>query len=131
MAKIYNSVFYSKSNKYIKKVLDYYHNIDIENMEKMYLLFSESIVYQRCEQEIKGVKQFKKFYNRQRKIKGEHVICNIFYSKNQVIANGYFQGINKYKDKINLSFADFFEFDSNLKISKRYTYLASGFDLTK
>jgi hypothetical protein len=119
-----------KQNK-ISLAKSYYQLVDESKLLEMYELFTPDLYYKRCEQEIRGIIEFKNFYEQQRKIDGKHNILNVLSNKNLVVVQGEFQGWEISKNSINLDFVDIFEFNSELKIYKRYTYLAVGFKMTK
>ena len=112
-------------------VMSYYKFVDTGDFESLYSLFSDDIVYKRCEQEICGIEDFMNFYENERKINGKHTINNIIVNKKYVVTRGVFTGINSNNESIELEFADFFEFDISCKINKRFTYLANGYESTK
>jgi len=108
----------------IEKVKKYYILVDKEEFDEMFDLFSDDIFYLRCDHEIKGKDDFKKFYYQGRKIKGKHKIIDLLCGSNIVSVRGVFSGTNNAGDVLTINFADFFYFDENNKISERHTYLA-------
>lgn len=118
------------ANQYIHIVTDYYRLVDAGDYLPMYQLFSDNIIYQRCEQTLTGMKAFRHFYEVDRQISGQHTVQSSFSNANVVVARGMFVGKNRRDQAIQLDFADFFEFDEQGLISKRTTYLANGFDST-
>jgi len=111
-------------NSIISKTKKYYKYVDEEKIEEMLNLFSLNILYFRCDKEIKGIENLRKFYKEVRKIKGKHKIKSIISENNIVTVRGIFEGKGSQGNEIKLSFADFFYFDNQGKINKRFTYLA-------
>ena len=108
---------------YIALVQEYYRSVDASDFEPMLALFSDDIVYDRCEKKISGMAELRTFYLEHRKLVGKHKINSIFASGEVVVVRGVFHGKEK------LVFADFFEFKHG-KIIKRQTYLADCYDKT-
>lgn len=127
----YESVSENKEFSPKDLVMSYYKFVDIKDFESLYSLFSDDVVYKRCEQEIRGIEDFRNFYENERKINGKHTINDIIVNKKSVVTRGVFTGINSNNESIELEFADFFEFDISGKINKRFTYLANGYESTK
>ncbi len=117
--------------KNIDHVKLYYGYVDANKIEELVDLFSDDILYIRCEHEIKGKEDLKKFYNEERGIEGKHTLEEILSGKDKVVAKGIFSGKNRKGENITLPFMDFFYLDDSGKIKERYTYLATGYNLTK
>lgn len=112
------------------QVLKYYQLVDSQDYPSMYQLFSSDAVYQRCEQTISGMDEFKHFYEHERSIIGKHSLITLIAQDKTVAVRGVFIGKNKENQSIKLEFADFFEFNATGKITKRTTYLATGYQST-
>lgn len=121
----------NKESSHEESVLSYYEFADTRNFESLYSLFSNNVAYYRCEQEILGIEQLKRFYEKERKINGNHIINNTIVNKKSVAVRGIFSGTNGNGETIKLNFADFFEFDDSGKINRRFTYLAEGYNMTR
>jgi ketosteroid isomerase-like protein len=106
-------------------VRKYYRLVDTKKFEPMLELFSSNTVYNRCGYVIKGMKNLRKFYETERKLKGKHVIDNLTSKGSLVISTGTFKGINKRKQKINIDFADLFEIKRGI-IVRRHTYISNN-----
>lgn len=108
----------------------YYQHVDAGDYLSLYPLFADDIIYQRCEQRIAGMVAFKQFYEKERTISGKHSITEMIAEEKTVVTRGFFTGKNANNDTVSLSFADFFEFNSEGKIAHRLTYLAQGYQST-
>lgn len=111
-------------------VQSYYQLVDAGEYSALYKLFSDDIVYQRCEQTISGMAAFKDFYEKDRTIQGKHTIIQIIASDEGVAVRGTFSGTNANQQAVELSFSDFFTINNQHKITHRYTYLAAGYQAT-
>ena len=114
-----------------EEVANYYKFVDARDFDSLCELFSDDIVYKRCEEIISGIKNLKLFYTQERKIEGKHSLSNVWSRDNEVMVRGVFIGNNGDGQAIELCFADFFELNQDNKICKRETYLANGFENTK
>jgi len=113
---------------YVKK---YYDHVDNNQFDELFDLFSDDILYMRCDCKIKGKDNFIKFYSQERGIKGKHTLDDIFSDGDKVAVRGVFNGVDKHNKKIVLKFADVFYLDDFNKIKERYTYLATDYSSTK
>lgn len=114
---------------YKEKVLEYYKLVDSKELEEMFKLFSNDVIYVRGEEEINGMDSLKDFYLKDRKLNGNHALKEIEELNKKVIVKGTFKGTNHKNDNLDLNFADFFYFNSEGLIFRRETYLANGFVL--
>lgn len=112
-------------------VKSYYRFVDDSNFESLFLLFAKDVVYRRCENKITGIAGLKKFYKKERTIRGKHKLENIVVEGKNVAVHGTFKGTNGFGNKVDLAFADFFVFNKRGKIAERFTYLADGYEMTK
>ncbi len=112
-----------------EKVMKYYELVDNEDFEELLELFSKNTVYLRCGKEIEGLENLEKFYLEERKIKGTHTIEEIHIFENEIIIKGVFNKVNDGGGVIR--FVDIFYFNEEELISRRETYLASGYKLVE
>jgi len=112
-------------------VKKYYKYVDNKEIDKLLDLFSDDIIYIRSGKEIKGMKKFKEFYKKERRLKGKHKITKIIDTKEVVITRGEFKGKNAQNNKVKVGFADFFQFNNKGKINRRETYLSEGYRVIK
>lgn len=110
---------------------DYYWFVDGNDFESLFSLFAKDVVYRRCENKITGIAGLKKFYKKERTIKGRHKLDNVVFEGKNVAVRGTFKGTNGSGNKVELAFADFFVFNKQGKIAERFTYLAKGYEMTK
>lgn len=109
----------------------YYSAVDAGDFSVMKEIFSENIVYHRCEKLIVGINNLLNFYTNSRKIKGHHEIKEIYSDQGIVIVLGQFMGIDSKSTNLSINFVDFFSFDtSEKKISTRKTFIAAGYEQT-
>lgn len=120
-----------RKKSYKNLVKDYYSFVDGNDFESLFLLFAKDVVYRRCENKIVGIADLKKFYKKDRTIKGRHKLENIVVEEENVAVRGTFKGTNGSGNKVKLAFADFFVFNKRGKIAERFTYLAEGYEMTK
>jgi hypothetical protein len=106
-----------------KIVRKYYDAVDSNDLETLFSVFSENIVYERPGYEaISGMEKFKDFYRKNRIIKeGHHTLSNIIVHKPYVIVEGEFKGILKDGRESYTKFVDVYTFSNN-KAVKRHTY---------
>jgi ketosteroid isomerase-like protein len=110
-----------------KIVLHYYQLVDAQNLDDLFSLFSDNVVYERSGNEpIIGIEELKQFYKNSRIIqRGEHKIIETIVSGDEVVVRGRFTGVLKDGRNVEFGFSDFFLF-SNGKILKRFTYTDIG-----
>lgn len=113
-----------------QRVKDYYRLVDAADYAAMYALFSDDIIYQRCESVIQGMRAMRHFYEHERQISGAHTLNTLITQGNLTVACGIFIGSNRQGESIHLEFADFFTFAADGTITTRSTYLANGYALT-
>lgn len=111
--------------------LQYYKAVDSGDLDTLYSLFSDDIEYQRCEENISGIEALKEFYGVNRTIHGKHTVHSIVSEEDVIATRGVFKGKNGKNEDIILNFADFFVFNQEGQIAKRFTYLAEGFEKTQ
>lgn len=104
-------------------VLRYYELIDTDELDAMYRLFHEDIVYRRPGYAtITGMEALREFYESDRVIaSGEHTIVSLVAHDDKVAAEGEFRGTLGDGAEVSVRFADFFSFDAG-KIVWRNTY---------
>ena len=119
-----DAVYLSEKKKMIKC---YYEYVDKKELDKLFSLFSDDIVYKRPGiPEIVGKEEFRRFYREKRMIeKGKHTVTNIIVEKDIVATQGFFKGTLKNGKSIQIGFAEFFIF-KNGKICRRYSYTDLG-----
>lgn len=109
----------------------YYSAVDSGDFTLMKEIFSEKIIYHRCEKLIVGINNLLNFYTNSRKIKGHHDIKEIYSDQGIVIVLGQFVGIDSKSTNIKINFVDFFSFDTDeKKINVRKTFIAAGYEQT-
>ncbi len=106
-----------------KLVRKYYDAVDANDLETLFSVFSEDIVYERPGYSpITGMKDFKDFYRNNRIIKkGKHTLSNIIVHEPYVIVEGEFRGTLKDGRESYTKFVDVYTF-SGKKAIKRHTY---------
>ena len=104
------------------RTLRYYRLIDLRQLPQVFALFSRAIFYERGPLKIKGIVQFRNFYNNLRKLKGKHQILKIQIIGNQAIVEGRFRGTIQNK-QVGFLFTDYLWFKKNGLIRKRKTIL--------
>ncbi len=104
----------------------YYVLVDEGKFGDVFSLFSDGIVYRRCEREICGIAELRSFYLDERSLMGKHHVESILTDGHQSAVRGIFEGA----DGKSFGFSDHFAFDDSGKICERHTYLAIGFDET-
>ncbi|ARD85061.1 hypothetical protein FAD_1187 [Ferroplasma acidiphilum] len=104
-------------------VKKYYIAVDKNDLDTLFSIFADNIVYKRPGYEpIEGMANFKEFYQKNRIIKeGHHTLSNIIASDPYVIVEGEFNGILKDGSKSHTTFVDVYTFSSG-KAIKRHTY---------
>jgi ketosteroid isomerase-like protein len=104
-------------------VKKYYAAVDAGDLETLFSVFGDNIVYKRPGYEaIDGMEKFKEFYRNNRIIKeGHHTISNIIVKDPYVVVEGEFNGVLKDGRKSYTTFVDVYTF-SNGKAIKRHTY---------
>ena len=109
----------------------YYSAVDAGDFTVMKEIFSENIIYHRCEKLIVGINNLLSFYTNSRKIKGHHEINEIYSDQGVVIVLGQFLGVDSKSTNLSINFVDFFSFDtSEKKIRIRKTFIAAGYEQT-
>ena len=100
----------------------YYASVDDQQLEILFSLFHQDIVYTRGSQTIEGMDAFKRFYQEGRVIhKGRHTLHHILVDYPGAAIQGHFSGILKDGEAVEIEFADFFRFEKG-KIIWRETY---------
>lgn len=106
-----------------KLVRKYYKAVDDSDLETLFSVFADDIVYERPGYSpIIGMKDFKNFYETNRIIKeGKHTLLNIIVHEPYVIVEGEFKGTLKNGRESYTKFVDVYTFSGN-KAVKRHTY---------
>ena len=106
-----------------KLVKKYYAAVDGKDLDTLFSVFSDNIVYKRPGYEpIEGMEKFREFYRGNRVIReGHHTLSNIIVMEPYVVVEGEFNGILKDGSKSHTTFVDVYTF-SNGKAVKRHTY---------
>ncbi len=104
-------------------VKKYYRAVDENNLDILFSLFSNDIIYERPGYEpLKGMEEFQNFYRSSRIIKsGHHTIFNIIVKEPYVVVEGEFNGVLKNGNRSYTKFVDVYKFH-NEKICFRHTY---------
>lgn len=104
----------------------YYVLVDGGRFDDVFGLFSDDVVYRRCEREIRGIRELRSFYLHERSLTGRHVVESILTDGCRSVARGKFEAA----DGKSFGFSDHFTFDDSGRICERQTYLAIGFEKT-
>ncbi len=118
------SLYSTNENKnWIKATRAYYRYIDAKNLDGLYQLFTDDIVYIRAgTPAIIGMQQFQNFYEKGRIIhSGKHKRLTFETKKQSLHTSGVFVGILKNGDSVEVKFSEIFYFDKQGKICKRIT----------
>lgn len=101
----------------------YYELVDAQELEQMFALFDDEIVYRRPGYApLEGIGQFRAFYEGDRIIvKGAHTVTSLVDAGEQVAVEGDFSGTLRDGRTVSLRFADFFGF-AGTRIVRRDTY---------
>jgi ketosteroid isomerase-like protein len=104
-------------------VRKYYDAVDSNDLETLFSVFAENIVYERPGYSpIRGMDEFKDFYRNNRIIKkGKHTLHNIIVREPYVVVEGEFRGTLKDGKESYTKFVDVYTF-SGKKAIKRHTY---------
>lgn len=103
-------------------VRSYYDYIDAEEYESVFSLFASDVTYKRGESTISGMDQFREFYLENRPLEdGTHEIHAVVSEDDTVAVRGEFTGVQD-GEEVAFGFADFHRFDSEGKITERWTY---------
>ncbi|WP_337860140.1 nuclear transport factor 2 family protein [Ferroplasma sp.] len=104
-------------------VKKYYAAVDAGDLETLFSVFADDIVYKRPGYEpLVGMEKFQEFYKSNRVIKeGHHTLSNIVVKDPYVIVEGEFNGILKDGKKSHTTFVDVYTFSKG-KATKRHTY---------
>jgi hypothetical protein len=111
----------------IQDIREYYERIDANDTEWVLSLFSPDATYQRAGMEYRGMQEIRDFFCVQRKIRGTHLIDQIWrVEADIVIAMGRFEGVGAAGDPRTVGFADVWRFDGNQRVTRRETFLGLG-----
>ena len=100
----------------------YFQAVDARDLDTLFGLFHEDIVYIRGSQKIEGMDAFKDFYHSSRPIaSGQHLLDQIHITPPESAVRGRFVGALKDGTEVNIDFADFMRYQSG-KIIWRKTY---------
>ncbi len=106
-----------------KIVRKYYDAVDSNDLETLFSVFADNIVYERPGYgPISGMEKFRDFYEANRIIKkGKHTLSNIIVHEPYVVVEGEFHGTLKDGRESYTKFVDVYTF-SGKKAVKRHTY---------
>lgn len=101
----------------------YYELVDDEDTGGLIGLFSPDVVYERPGQPpIRGLSELEAFYETGRPLEdGSHTVHDVVADGDTVAVRGSFEGVQDGAD-VAFGFADFFEFDAEGFVVRRYTY---------
>jgi steroid Delta-isomerase len=101
----------------------YYRLVDAGELEEMFGLFTDDVVYRRPGYDaIEGIDEFRAFYGSQRVIAdGRHSVRSLVADGDRVAVEGDFHGVLRDGRRVALRFADFFSFRGG-RIAVRDTY---------
>ena len=104
-------------------VLRYYECIDAEEYESVFGLFADDVTYERPgRSKLAGMDEFRTFYLERRSLdEGHHEIHEVVVDDDTVAVRGSFTG-RQGDEEVAFDFADFHRFDSDGKITERWTY---------
>ncbi len=105
------------------RVRRYYELVDGGDLEAMYALFADDVVYDRPGYEpLEGMAAFRAFYEDERVIEeGVHTVDGLVVDGDHVAVEGAFAGSLRDGTEVHLRFADFFTLRDGL-IVRRNTY---------
>jgi len=107
-------------------IIDYYRRIDRSDLDWVLALFSPQAVYERADATYAGIAAISRFFREQRRIRGEHVIEQMWTDADSVVAMGEFRGTGEAGDARRVRFADVWRFGRNGRVVRRQTFLALG-----
>jgi steroid Delta-isomerase len=101
----------------------YYELVDADDLETMYTLFDDEVVYDRPGYEpLRGMEEFRAFYEGERVIEeGRHTLRTLVAEGDRVAVEGEFAGRLRDGSEVSLRFADFFAFRDG-RIVRRDSY---------
>lgn len=104
----------------------YYNLVDNGELEAMYDLFADDIVYDRPGYALlEGLAALREFYETERVIRaGVHTVCGLIDGGDRIAVEGEFAGTLHDGSEIHLRFSDFLTFRNEL-IVRRNTYFHS------
>ncbi|MDZ7746930.1 MAG: nuclear transport factor 2 family protein [Halobacteriales archaeon] len=110
-----------------QRIRDYYDYIDAEDLDSVFALFADDIVYHRPGQpSLDGMDAFKQFYREDRPLsEGEHTVESLTIGENTVAVRGRFEG-KQDGERVAFGFADHHRFDDEGQITERWTYTDTG-----
>ncbi|MCI0183930.1 nuclear transport factor 2 family protein [Sulfoacidibacillus ferrooxidans] len=111
-----------QSNKE-QNIRRYYQAVDAHDLDTIYSLFSDDIVYERAGSPvIAGIIEFKKFYESERQILiGQHTLLDVIADDHGVAVRGIFNGQLKNGRNVSTKFSDIFIMSGD-KVQQRYTF---------
>jgi steroid Delta-isomerase len=110
-------------NQNANRARRYYELIDAGDLDEMYTLFADDIVYRRPGYDpLEGIEAFRDFYEGERVIEhGSHTLRSVVAEGDLVAVEGDFEGVLRDGRGVAVRFADILEFNDGL-IVRRDTY---------
>jgi ketosteroid isomerase-like protein len=108
----------------ISRVRQYYRLVDTNDIPGLLALFAENSVYERPGYPtLRGRDEIERFYRTERVIRaGRHTLTTIVANGDSVPVRGEFNGVLRDDRKVEVRFADFFQFDPSGSFANRVTY---------
>lgn len=110
----------------LDRVRAYYGQIDRSELDSVMSMFAEHAVYQRADRTYRGKERIARFFRDERRIRGTHLIEEVWQGPVRIVALGVFKGVGESGDPRCVGFTDFWVFDGCGKVTERRTYLAAG-----
>ena len=106
-----------------RRIRDYYEHIDANDLESVFALFAEDIIYHRPGQSaLDGMAEFKRFYREDRPLSdGSHAVKSLVAGGDTVVVRGRYEG-RKDGEQVAFGFADHHRFDADGLVTERWTY---------
>jgi ketosteroid isomerase-like protein len=107
----------------IAVVESYYRHVDAGNLDAVFDLFADDVVYHRPGQPpLEGLAAFERFYRDERSITdGTHAVQTALVDGDAVAVRGQFTGTMD-GDHVELGFAEFYHFDDAGEITARWSF---------
>ena len=110
-----------------RRIRDYYEHIDANDLESVFALFADDIVYHRPGQPaLDGMAELKRFYREDRPLSdGSHTVDSLVAGEETVVVRGRYEG-RKDGEQVAFGFADHHRFDADGLVTERWTYTDTG-----
>lgn len=118
----YEKLIIADQDAMINSVRKYYEYVDERSFEKFTDVFTEDIIYNRCGVIFSGFYNLIHFYNKDRGLKGRHIIKKAIQQHENVVIHGIFKGKNGKGKTIEIDFTDLFKLRENNLAYQRESY---------